>query len=225
MLTKLVDNDTIKLTRVVIYVEVITINEKFHSLDLEKRNRIINAGLKEFSKNGFKKASTNKIVEEADISKGLLYHYFSTKQKLYDYLIEFSIETIIDAIENQLDWEETDFFKRVTSIVMIKFKVLAEYPAAYDFFTMIFKDEGIDKIIEIRQDFSPELYNKIYSYNIDYSKFRSDVDIEKVMQIINWTYEKYGDKIMGDSDGTIKFDEMEADVNEYTAILRKIFYK
>jgi AcrR family transcriptional regulator len=34
----------------------------------EKRNRIINSALEEFSKNSFEKASTNNIVKKAGIS-------------------------------------------------------------------------------------------------------------------------------------------------------------
>ena len=60
-------------------------------VDVEKRDKIINSALKEFSINTFQKASTNTIVEDAGISKGLLFHYFGSKEKLYKYLEYFSI--------------------------------------------------------------------------------------------------------------------------------------
>lgn len=50
----------------------------------EKKERMINSALKEFSVNTFQKASTNTIVEEAGISKGLLFHYFGNK-KIFSY--------------------------------------------------------------------------------------------------------------------------------------------
>ena len=48
--------------------------EKFLKLDDEKRDRILNAAMKEF-RYGYVKASTDIIVKEAGISKGLLFHY------------------------------------------------------------------------------------------------------------------------------------------------------
>ena len=47
---------------------------KFLNLELEKQDRIINAAIKEFAQKGYDKASTNEIVKEAGISKGLLYN-------------------------------------------------------------------------------------------------------------------------------------------------------
>ena len=55
---------------------------KFQSLETEKRERIINAALKEFAKNGYDKASTNDIVKEAEISKGSLFNYFNSKNEI-----------------------------------------------------------------------------------------------------------------------------------------------
>ena len=52
----------------------------FKNIDIEKRDRIINSALEEFSKNRFEKASTNNIVKNANISKGLLFHYFANKK-------------------------------------------------------------------------------------------------------------------------------------------------
>ena len=67
--------------------------EKFHAQDEEKQERIINAAMKEFL-SGFKAAATDTIVREAGISKGLLFHYFGTKENLYNYLISHAVKTI-----------------------------------------------------------------------------------------------------------------------------------
>ena len=54
-------------------------NEKFFDLKKEKQDRMINAALKVFALNGYRHASTDDIVREAAISKGLLFHYFENK--------------------------------------------------------------------------------------------------------------------------------------------------
>ena len=45
-----------------------------------KRQRILDAAIREFAEHGYDKASTNSIVKEAGIAKGLLFHYFGSKK-------------------------------------------------------------------------------------------------------------------------------------------------
>ena len=48
-------------------------NSKFFDIKKEKQDRIINAALKIFAMQGYRHGSTDDIVKEAAISKGLLY--------------------------------------------------------------------------------------------------------------------------------------------------------
>jgi AcrR family transcriptional regulator len=49
----------------------------------ESRHKIIEAALREFGEHGYDGASTNQICQAAGISKGLLYHYFKSKENLF----------------------------------------------------------------------------------------------------------------------------------------------
>ncbi|EMV4835388.1 helix-turn-helix transcriptional regulator, partial [Listeria monocytogenes] len=49
----------------------------------EKRLKILEAAMGEFTEKGYQAASTNKICEKAGVSKGLIFHYFGSKEKLY----------------------------------------------------------------------------------------------------------------------------------------------
>ena len=51
-------------------------NSKFFDIKKEKQDRIINAALKIFAMQGYRHGSTDDIVKEAAISKGLLFHYY-----------------------------------------------------------------------------------------------------------------------------------------------------
>ncbi|GEM01866.1 regulatory protein, tetR family [Halolactibacillus halophilus] len=46
----------------------------FHNVEPDKQQRIIEAAMKHFAENGYKDASTNKIVKEAGIGKGMLFY-------------------------------------------------------------------------------------------------------------------------------------------------------
>lgn len=198
------------------------------NLDKEKRDNIINSAMKEFSKNTFQKASTNIIVEEAGISKGLLFHYFGTKDKLYKYLEYFSIKVITEKIINELDWDQADIFLRLKEISIIKLKVLQQYPYLTDFSLMVFQGKTTDEIMNINPEFPIELYGQIYSHNIDYSLFKEGIDVKRAIKIIQWTIEKYGDEFRrGLKDGSMKFDyeAIEKEIYTYTDMLKVCFYK
>lgn len=203
-------------------------DEIFKNIDVEKRDRIINGALEEFSKNKFDKASTNVIVKNADISKGLLFHYFANKQELYNKLEEFAIDTVKDSIVNNLDWNITDFFERMKQIVMIKGEVTYRYPYIYDFFSIIVEEKTLEKVRENNEEKNKELINRIYTHNIDFSMFRDDIDLDRIMKITNWVFEKFGDELFKSKltgDKNFNYKEMEIESEIYIEILKKAFYK
>ena len=60
----------------------------FFNLPLEKQNKLIDAGEKEFSRIDFSLSSINKIIQDAGISRGSFYMYFQDKEDLYFYILE-----------------------------------------------------------------------------------------------------------------------------------------
>ena len=203
-------------------------DEILKNMDAKKRDRIINSSLEEFSKRGFDKASTNIIVKNAGISKGLLFHYFDNKKSLHSYLENYVIGTVISNIQEQIDWNETDFFNRMKNVALIKGRLTLKYPYIFNFFTTILTDKSLDEIYAYREDFAPGLMEKIYVYNIDYSKFKSALDLERTMKIINWVFEKFSleilDKLLKTSE-TFEYKQIEEDFNKYVDILKEAFYK
>ncbi len=52
---------------------------RFYKLEPEKQERIIRAAAQAFIAHGFEGASLNRIIEQAEISKGAVYYYFDDK--------------------------------------------------------------------------------------------------------------------------------------------------
>lgn len=202
--------------------------ELLMNVDPEKKERIINSAMKEFSINTFQKASTNTIVEDAGISKGLLFHYFGNKEKLYTYLEYYAFKVITESIVDELDWEQKDIFLRLKEIAMIKFKVFQKYPYLADFSLNVVKNKTTDEIKQINPDFPLDMYRKVYTTNIDYSLFKEEVDVKKAIDIIRWTLEKYGDEFrLKIKNGQMEFDYslIEKEFLSYIEILKSGFYK
>lgn len=58
----------------------------------EKRVKILDAAMEEFTEKGYQAASTNKICAKAEVSKGLIFHYFGSKEKLYIAAVSYAID-------------------------------------------------------------------------------------------------------------------------------------
>jgi len=199
----------------------------FLNLDKEKQERIINAGLSEFASKGFQDASTNKIVNEANISKGSLFHYFNGKKDFYVYLIDYARE-LVEEMYEKFDGDEPDLFKRIERAGFIKLNYQKKSPKLFDFLVST-KTEDADEVKGyFKQRIAPfykKGVRKLYE-NIDYSKFREDIDIEKAMEILTWTMFGFGEKSLNELS---TFEHVEEkyieDWRTYSEILKRAFYK
>jgi len=202
--------------------------EILKNMEEEKRNRIINSALEEFSKNSFEKASTNNIVKKAGISKGLLFHYFNSKQELFDKLEEYVIHLICDTIRKQMDWTGSDLLERFKQISLVKIKLMNQYPYIYDFSLELLKKGTVEELRGRYEEDFADLMVKVYQENVDYSMFKESIDLQKVIRIIQWTLEKLGEESIEKLKQTgerIDLETLQKDVEDYLNILKKAFYK
>ncbi|HHT76935.1 MAG TPA: helix-turn-helix transcriptional regulator, partial [Clostridiaceae bacterium] len=65
--------------------------ENFLKIDITKQKRVLAAALEVFSREGYLRANTNEIAALAEISKGLLFHYFGSKKNLYLFLLDETV--------------------------------------------------------------------------------------------------------------------------------------
>lgn len=203
------------------------LDNAFSKLDNNKKIIIINSAMEEFSKNTYDKASTNRIVEKAGISKGSLFNYFGSKEKLYKALEIFAIKEMTDAIVERLNWEESDILKRIKEIVTIKLEVCHKYPYLIGFSKRISAGKSTEDLIEIYEEYVPDMYEKIYHKNIDFSLFEEGIEIKEVMNILIWTFEKMGESYLKTikTEEKIDLDEISDEVDRYIKVLRVGFYR
>ena len=202
------------------------------SIDPDKRERIINASVLEFASLPYEKASTNNIVKNAGISKGLLFHYFSSKKQLYEAILKFVIFTLYHAIADKINWEETDLFERIKQIAIIKLEVNRVYPHMYDFMQKILvreADGSVEKIMVLYKRFGldfEQLYKDYYTRNVDYSKFSDKATIAETINIVRWSLEKYAEEklLQPDGEAAWDFEQIVEELNHYLKLLKNAFY-
>lgn len=123
-------------------------NEKFFELSKDKQDSMINAALKVFAKDGYQKASTDTIVKEAGISKGLLFHYFGNKKTLYCFVLQYSARYQMMEIARDMDEREKNLFERIRLTEENKRRMLLRYP----FLDLFLICAGKEADAEVRQE-------------------------------------------------------------------------
>ena len=123
-------------------------NDKFFDLKREKQDRMINAGLKIFGRYGYRHATTDEIVKEAAISKGLLFHYFENKVGMYVFLMDYSVRFMLLEFSRKIDEEETDFFILARQIEDATLGVLKNYPYMQFFLEKAFEEICLEALEE-----------------------------------------------------------------------------
>mgnify|MGYP004615222331 FL=1 len=74
-------------------------------LKREIRDRILQAAVEEFKEHGFSDASIRNIANNAEISLGNVYRYFSNKETLYFAVIDPFMDSVKSAVENDFVFE------------------------------------------------------------------------------------------------------------------------
>lgn len=196
-------------------------------MDPTKKLNLINAAFVEFGANRFEKASTNVIVKKAGISKGLLYHYFKTKDELFDYLIDFSMKAVAVPIAEEIGFKEKDIIKRIEKISLLKLEIMAEYPGLVAFSKVMYAGMDYEQIKEQIMKYNPIPIDMYYSHNVDETLFRDEIDVKMAVMTIQSTLEKIADgylaKInMGIDEG---IDAIITIFNQYLKHFRVTYYK
>lgn len=158
--------------------------DKFFDLKKEKQDRIINGALKIFALNGYKRASTDEMVKEAGISKGLLFHYFESKKGVYIFICQYSARYLAMEFSRAVGKQETDFFELQKQMELAKLRIMKNYPYMQYFLNQAFleTDEEAVTATEEEIDYASKTLQQIYA-KADLSKFKETVDPSMVLKM------------------------------------------
>lgn len=110
----------------------------------ETRSHILEAAVKQFSVNGYNKASVDSICDQAGVSKGAFYHHFKTKQDVFLALLDGWLQTFDKAIEASKDSSVPETFQMMTEYFPYMFQSASEnLPMFLEFLLQASRDETI----------------------------------------------------------------------------------
>ena len=162
-------------------------NEKFFDLKREKQDRVINAGLKVFAKYGYRHATTDDIVKEAGISKGLLFHYFTNKVGVYVFLMDYSVRFLLLELSRTVKKDTDDFFELYKQIENGKLQVLKNYPYMQAFLDKAFEEVCIEALEECEeQKAAYESKMEEYYLQVSACEFKNGITFKQMREMFKY---------------------------------------
>lgn len=163
-------------------------NDKFFELKKEKQDRMINAALKVFAMQGYKHASTDDIVKEAGVSKGLLFHYFESKLGVYEFIYEYSVRYMVLELGTMVSKSETNLFDVMKQVEFARMNAMREYPYMQQFLNRATSEDVGEVLLatEEKRSILEEEYNRIKA-QIRFTGFPAGVDGRKLQRMMDFT--------------------------------------
>ena len=151
---------------------------------------MINAALKAFATGGYRHASTDDIVKDAAISKGLLFHYFESKLGLYTFIYDYSVRYMTLELKTAVSPNETDMFELLKQIEQAKLQALRGYPYMQQFLVRSLQEDVSEALLaseEMRAAIL-EVYAAIRR-RMDFSGLPAGVDGDRLCKMLDFTIE------------------------------------
>lgn len=153
----------------------------------EKMEAVTRAALQEFSRVGYSHSSTNRICQQAGVSKGALFHNFHSKENLFFALIQDGVRLAEGVFRNHLALVSQDmsFEELFVRSFMVLLEFVKAYPDHYIIYLRLIYDPDIPerdrmKGRDIVRTFTSTISDTLYREGKRREIFREDLD-EKIM--------------------------------------------
>lgn len=198
-------------------------NEKFFDLKKEKQDRIINGCMKVFAFCGYTHASTDEMVREAHISKGLLFHYFGSKPGLYHFLYDYAVRFVTLEITRNTVAVKGNFFAAQDALLLAWSDAMRVYPYVQLFLRTAEKERDGIALREIRE--RRENFRLLMGDLNDNSTIADNMDPEserKIRRIVQYTLRGIADET--DHEQGAWQDRYLKEASDTLEIIRKLVF-
>ncbi len=90
------------------------------------KRKIFETAMRLFAEKGYEATSVEEITATVGVAKGTLYYHFSSKEEIYNFLIEEGMKLLHNSIEIKTE-NLTDPIAKLRAIITIQLKVIMKY--------------------------------------------------------------------------------------------------
>ena len=162
----------------------------FDNLAEYKKQRVIDACIKEFGEYGYAASSMDGIIKRAGISKGGLYGYVSSKRELFLFTVDYSYSKLYEYLKERINAESQelhpDLLERIRHVAERAIDFYIDHP---EFIYLIVRTSHIpdeELATEVRGIFDKHfigLFGDTDDSNLSYPK-------NKVLELAMWLLQK-----------------------------------
>ncbi|MCI1686497.1 TetR/AcrR family transcriptional regulator [Schleiferilactobacillus harbinensis] len=201
--------------------------------DPQKVERILHTAMIDFGQQGFLKTKTDDIAAQAGVSKGLLFHYFGSKQGLYIDTYHTAFDRLYTIVDQQVWTDATSLTDMVTRATRYKIKLQLQYPVEFRFLMQAYIDTPhfpprLQKEMSTMMQRTQEIGNQYIAGMMQKIKLRPGTRMADVLAVVNAVTSSIMVQAEKDiaSHGYTKIEELESlieDINRQLTIVEHGF--
>ena len=97
------------------------------------KRKIFETSMRLFAQKGYDATSIEEITATVGVAKGTLYYHFSSKEEIFNFLVEEGMKLLKNSIDIKMA-KATNTIDKLRAIVLIQIKIIAKYE---DFMTIV----------------------------------------------------------------------------------------
>ena len=97
------------------------------------KRKIFETSMKLFAKKGYDATSIEEITATVGVAKGTLYYHFSSKEEIFNFLVEEGMKLLKNSIDIKISKSE-HVIDKLRAIILIQIKIITKYE---DFMTIV----------------------------------------------------------------------------------------
>ena len=90
------------------------------------KRKIFETSMKLFAEKGYDATSIEEITATVGVAKGTLYYHFSSKEEIFNFLIEEGIKLLQNSVEIKTLIHD-NYIDKIKAIILIQIKIVAKY--------------------------------------------------------------------------------------------------
>ena len=90
------------------------------------KRKIFETSMKLFAEKGYDATSIEEITVTVGVAKGTLYYHFSSKEEIYNFLVEEGIKLLQNSIDIKTS-KLSNYIDKIKAIVLIEIKIVLKY--------------------------------------------------------------------------------------------------
>ncbi len=162
--------------------------DTYFNLAEDKRKRVIDAAIEEFSTHSYHKARITAIAENAGIAKGSFYQYFKDKKDLFKHIIDLTVDKKLEYINQDMmkNIKNHGFFQLLQETYLSGVRFAKDNPRLLAIGVKLTNNKDLQREVwGDQQDKTLSFYKQLLEVGITKGELESDIDIELVSRLLS----------------------------------------